>query len=226
MTKQIFIMGLLIGLSGIFGCNNKADNKKSQQDSSSTQKIDLTDALFTTPTIENALPEFKEKTDSCAFFHEDNWRQIEFISKDQKSAIEKEFAKIKDIYDNYSHKSKTYTAYKQVAVRDLITQPLTVDFTKLKSYLTGKEIKMQGLGLENNSGQVKNGFFFNADGVNYYGLLDNNKVKTFCIYSADNNERLKSATIKLSKFVEEEKLYLVDWRAMKMYDEITIKTDL
>lgn len=219
-------MGLLTGLLGFFGCNNKATDKTSQGDTSKVVTMNPNDILFTTSTLNNALPDFKEKTDTCAFFHEDEWRQVEFISKDQKSSIDKEFVKIQDIYDNYSHDGGTYMGFKKVAVRDLITQPLSVDFSKLKSYLTDKDIKIQGLGLENNEGQVKDGFFFAVNGVNYYGLLDNNTVKTFCIYSADGDKELKEATNNLSKFLATEKLYLVDWRARKAFDETTIKTEL
>lgn len=227
MTKPTLLMGLLTGLLGLFSCgDNKTSDKKSQDATTSEQKIDLSNALYTTPTIENALPDFKEKTEVCAFFHEDFWRQIEFISKDQKSSIDKEIAKIKDIYDNHSHKGADYMGFKNVAVRDLITKPLSIDFSKLKSYLTDKPVEMQGLGLENNPGQVKGGFYFSIDGVNYYGLVDNNVVKTFCIYSADSDQALKTSADKLSKLLETEKLYLVDWRAMNVFDETNIKTDL
>jgi hypothetical protein len=227
MKSQTLFMGLISGLLGLFGCGHgKTTNEVSQTDTTKVQTINPNDILFTTPTLNNALPVFEEKTDTCAFFHEDEWRQIEFVSKNQKASIDKEIAKIKDIYDNQSHKGDSYVGYKNVAVRDLITEPLTVDFSRLKSYLTDKPIKMQGLGLENNPGQVKGGFFFNINGVNYYGLVDNNIVKTFCIYSSDSEQDLKSATDNLAKFLATEKLYLIDWRAMHVFDETNIKTDL
>lgn len=226
MKNKIIIMGLFTGLFGLFGCSSNSLDKTTQTDPLKVVTMNPNDILFSTSTLNNALPDFEEKTDSCAFFHEDEWRQIEFISKDQKSSIDKEIVKIEDIYDNFSHKSETYTAFKKVAVRELITQPLSVDFSKLKSYFTDKKIKIQGFGLENNPGQVKNGFFFAINGVNYYGLVDNNTVKTFCIYSAGSDEELKSSTENLSKFLATEKLYLVDWRAMHVFDETNIKSEL
>ena len=227
MKNRTLFMGLLSGLLGIFGCGeNKTSNKEIKNDTANIQTINPNDILFTTPTLNNALPDFKEKTDTCSFFHEDEWRQIEFISKSQKASIDKEIAKIKYIIDNQSHKGESYVGYKNVAVRDLIIEPLSVDFTKLKSYLTDNSIKIQGLGLDNNPGQVKGGFFFNVNGVNYYGLVDNNIVKTFCIYSADSEQDLKASTGNFAKFLATEKLYLVDWRAMHVFDETNIKTDL
>jgi hypothetical protein len=227
MKHQTLFMGLLSGLLGLFGCgDSKTTNKTAQNDTTKVQTINPNDILFTTPTIDNALPQFKEKTDSCAFFHEDEWRQIEFVTKNQKASIDKEFAKIKDIVDNQSHKGESYIGYKNIAVRDLITEPLSVDFSLLKSYLTKNPIKIQGLGLDNNPGQVRGGFFFNVNGVNYYGVADNNIVKTFCIYSSDSEQDLKASTENLAKLLTAEKLYLIDWRAMHVFDETNIKTDL
>ena len=227
MKNLTLFMGLISGLLALLGCENgKTTNKTSQSDTAKVQTINPNDILFTTPTLNNALPSFKEKTDTCAFFHEDEWRQVEFVSKNKKASIDKEILKIKDICDNQSHKGDVYVGYKNVAVRDLITDPLSVDFSKLKSYLTDKPIKIQGLGLDNNPGQVEGGFFFNINGVNYYGVVDNNIVKTFCIYSSHSEQDLKSATANLAKLLATEKLYLIDWRAMHVFDETNIQTDL
>ena len=216
------------GLIILIGCaDNNNKSTTSNTDSSKAQAVDLSNALFTTPTIENALPDFKEKTDSCFSFHEDDWRQVEFISKNQKALIDKEIEKIKNIVDNQSQKGEGYIGYKSVAVRTLIPMPLSVDFPKLKSFLTDEPILVQGLGLDNNSGQVSGGFFFNTKGVGYYGIVDNtNTVKTLGIYSVDSEQEMKEATIYLAKFMVAEDLYLVDWTAMNVFDEVTIKTDL
>lgn len=220
-------MGLLSGLFTFFGCGVRTDKKAVQQDSANVKTINLNDILYTTPTLENALPEFEDKVDTSNMqFHEDDWRQIEFLSKDQKSSIDKEVAKIKDVYDNHSHKGDTYTAFKKVEVRELITQPLTIDFSKLQTYLSDKKITLRGVSLHNNPGQVKNGFSFSVNGIDYYGQFDETKkVKWFCIYSADSQESLRSSIDKLSKLLASEKLYLVDWRQMKVFDETNIKTD-
>lgn len=72
MKLIILAMGLLSGLLGFFSCGDtKIGNQTSQKDNSKVQTINLNDILFTTPTLNNALPDFRKKTDSCAFFHED-----------------------------------------------------------------------------------------------------------------------------------------------------------
>lgn len=221
-------MGIISQLLGLFGCSNGKTDKQTSQDEETVQTINPNDILYTTPTLENALPDFEDKTDTSNLrFHEDEWRQVEFISKDQKASIDTEIAKIKDVYDNHTHTGDSYTAFKKVAVRELIAQPLTVDFAKLKSYFKDNDIELAGVSLDNNPGQVKNGFSFTINGITYYGLLDdNNNVATFCIYSADSQESLKASTDNLSNILETERLYLVDWRAVNVFDEGNIKTDL
>jgi hypothetical protein len=223
MKKLTVIMGLISGLLGLLGCGSKAV-KNSTTDS--VQTLNLNDILFTTPTLENALPDFEDKTDTTNLqFHEDDWRQIEFVSKSQKELIDKEIAKIKDIFDNHLHKGDTYTAFKKVAVRDLINQPLTIDFSLVKTFLTDEKLVVRGLSLENNAGQVRNGFSFIARGIEYYGQFDDNgKVKWLGIYSVESNESLKSSIPSLTRLLTDLNLYLVDWRQMKVFDEQSIKT--
>jgi hypothetical protein len=223
MKKLTLTMGLISGLLGLFRCGSKPADKSSTTDSGQTQN--LNDILFTTPTLENALPDFEDKTDTTNLqFHEDHWRQIEFVSKSQKEFIDKEIAKIKDVFDNHSHKGDTYIAFKEVAVRDLINQPLAIDFALVNKFLADSKLVIRGLSLENNVGQVRNGFSFKVHGVEYYGQFDDNgKVKWLGIYSAENNESLKSSIPSLTKLLTDLNLYLVDWRQMKVFDEQNIK---
>ncbi|MCA6373870.1 MAG: hypothetical protein IM631_21120 [Cytophagales bacterium] len=225
MKRLILIMGLLSGLLGLFGCGKKEQNNISTADS--VQTLNPNNILFTTPTLENTLPDFEDKTDTANLqFHEDDWRQIEFISKNQRNLIDQEIVKIKNIFDNHLHKGDTYIAFKNVAVRDLINQPLTIDFTLVKTFFADNNLTTRGLSLQNNAGQVKNGFTFTAHGVDYYGQLDDTgKVKWMGIYSAESNESLKASIPHLTKLLADLNLYLVDWRQMKVFDEQNIKTD-
>jgi hypothetical protein len=193
-----------------------------QRDSSNMSTVNPNTMRFAIPTINDALPEFTAKVDTCAFFHEDDWRQIEFVSKDQREAIGYEFLKIQNVYE----RSDSTNGFSDVAVRTLITKPLSIKLSTLKSYLTSKKIKMLGLGLENNEGQVKDGFFVEIEGVNYYGIANDGIVSTLGIFSVKGESELRAATKKLAKLLKAEKLYLVDWKYMNLYDEINIESDL
>src|SRR5688500_9480999 len=103
MKTRICNLLLIFILITVNGCGEK--KTKSADNSIAVHPDSI---LFTTPTLENNLPPFRDKTDSCVSIHEDEWRQIEFISKENKSYILMEIEKIKDIFDNHSHKSETY----------------------------------------------------------------------------------------------------------------------
>jgi len=216
--KKYAIFG---GIFSLFGCDSP--KPEPQKPDETVQKINLDNILYTTPTINNSLPQFTEKTETCVVFHEDDWRQTEFISKNQKASIDKEIQEIRDVLENHSHHGDSYTGYRKLTVRELITEPLTVDFEKLKSYLTDDDIELSGVELGNNDGQVNGGFYFSTNGINYYGQRDNQLVGIFCIHSVDS---FGTSLENLSRLLKEENLFLVDWRSATVYDEITILTDL
>jgi hypothetical protein len=227
MKQKIFIIGFITGVMMMLGCDNNQDDNTTEKDSTKVQSIKPKNILFTTPTVEETLPEFEDKIDTTNLqFNQDDWRQIEFISKPQKNSIVLEIEKIKDVYDHFSQKTDSYTAFKKVALRDIIKEPLAVDFSKLKSYLSVNNAQIKGVSLYNNSGQVRNGFSFTVNGITYYGVLNNNTVQTFCIHSIDGKENLKTSIENLSKFLKGESLYLIDWVRMKVIDENNIGTEL
>src|ERR1043166_4858670 len=61
------------------------------------------DILYSLPTICDAIPAITPGTDrqgkNVFEIHEDDWRQTEFVSQVQKSAIDSQLAEIKRIYD-------------------------------------------------------------------------------------------------------------------------------
>jgi hypothetical protein len=83
MKQLLIFMGLLSGLLTFLGCNNPKQNKIIATDTSGTvQTINPNELLMTIPTIENTFPDFENKTDTNNLkILEDDWRQIEFISK-------------------------------------------------------------------------------------------------------------------------------------------------
>jgi hypothetical protein len=188
-----------------------------------TEKVDINNMLYILPTLENALPEFENKVDTNnLYFHEDDWRQVEFLPKDQKNMIEAEFEKIKDIYENHTEKrDSAFLGFKKLSVRELITSPVLIDKTALK-ILSGNN-RFNGVALSNNQGQVKNGFSFASEGIDYYGQFDgNDKVKWFCIYNVDEDIK-RTTTKKLAAFLKKEKLYLIDWVQMRVFDETNVE---
>ncbi len=219
-------MGLISVLLSLFGCNNQKENKIIATDSSGNiQTINPKDILMTIPTIENTFPDFENKTDSNNLkILEDDWRQIEFISKDQKTSIDQEIDSITYIFEHEMHQGKDYSAFKNLHVRRLITKPISLSFEKFKSYLGDAKNEIAGITVNGNNGQIKNGFSISSEGLNYYGVKDkNNNVSVLCFYGADTDNDLVKSIDKISKLLAIEKLYLVDWINRKVVDEKNIK---
>jgi len=225
--KNIVRIGILSGVLAFSSCSDQKKGNLITTTGSSGQDttINVNDILFTVPTIENAFPDFENKTDSSSLqIPEDDWRQIEFISKDQKSSIDTEIDSINYIFEHKIHKGPHYVSFKEIRVRRLIKQPLSIPIGRILNYLGDGEIKQSGLNILNNSGQVKNGFSFICKGVEYYGIKDNsNNVTTFCISGAESDEDLYNSLKNISKFLKSEKLFLVHWTHTVVFDETNVQ---
>lgn len=71
-------------------------------------KVPVKNIIFTLPTICDVippvLPDSTRQGQNILELHEDDWRQIEFISVSYRSAIDFELAKIKSVYQDASVK--------------------------------------------------------------------------------------------------------------------------
>jgi hypothetical protein len=225
MINQILMVAFLVMTWGVAGCQSNEGKNKSTEEAGIKPPVKPTDTLSHESTIPNVLPEFVPKTDSGRTINEGYWRQFEFVSKDQKTLIEKEFEKIRDVQDNYTFDSANVFGYKKVAVRDLITQQLSIPLSRLESYFPGKKLSLEGLAIKNHPGQVKNGFYFQEGGISYLGILENGIVKILCIYSSESDAEWNEAVPYLSTLLKKENLYLVDWDYRTITDDKSIFTE-
>jgi hypothetical protein len=223
--RSIIYIGIFGGLLALFGCDNSKKGKISTKTSSRQDTtINVNNILFTTPTIENTFPSFEEIVDSSNLsIPEDDWRQVEFVSKSQQALIDAEIDSITYIFQHKVHQGPSYSGFKEIYVRRLIVQPISIPYHKILGYLGQANSKKSGLIIDNNPGQVKNGFSLICDGVEYYGLKDSkNNVTTFCIYGANSDEDLDKSIKNLSKFLRSEELFLVHWTHSKVFNEANI----
>ncbi|MFX0172795.1 MAG: hypothetical protein ACFE9L_12835 [Candidatus Hodarchaeota archaeon] len=183
--------------------------------------VDPKDILFSMPTIEDALPGIVESSTSDVAvleIHEDDWRQLEFISRDQLENITKEMEQIQQIFDNEAVEIKIEVeavpllAFKEIHLRQLIPRPISNPFTfnKLSEYFNA-DMTRGTLKFHDYSGVVKNAFYIKIEGLEYYGQTDDDKIVVFCLYNADSREDLKNSIMKLTNLLNSEDLLLVDW---------------
>lgn len=224
-------MGILDKLAELFGRSSSAKTKQQVQPpppvaKNEVKKTDPTSIFFTIPTLEDSFPPIAGLSDSPGLqINEDDWRQVEFIDKGQRSLIEQEMDEVREIYENHSEKNDTYTFFTKVAIRKRIRQPLYIDYSKLRSYLADNELALKGISVIRNSAQIKDGFSFTINGITFYGILDRGIIKTFCIHTSEGNEDLQLPAEQLSRLLKNENLYVVDWCKMKVMDENTILTE-
>ncbi|MBN8861053.1 MAG: hypothetical protein J0H29_21860 [Sphingobacteriales bacterium] len=226
MKQLLIFMRIISGLFSFFGCNNQKETKIIATDSSgNVQTINPNELLMTIPTIENTFPDFENKSDTNNLkILEDDWRQIEFVSKDQKHLIDQEIDSITYIFEHEMHQGKDYSTFKNLYVRRLITKPVSLTFEKVQLYLGDAKNKLAGININGNVGQVKNGFSISSQGFNYYGIKDeNNVVSVLCFYIADTDVGSEISVDKISKFLKAENLYIVDWVHRQIADEKNVK---
>ncbi|GAO45353.1 hypothetical protein [Flavihumibacter petaseus] len=171
-----------------------------------TEKIDLSEVWFTTPTISNEFPRLEPKTRDTAYdlgIHEDDYRQREFLSPGSTPKIEEEFVGIREVWSEYSKKSGDITVFKNCHVRKTIGPPnLVIDFKQLKSLLECKSVGQVII----NERTLSNGFVIRTDNTTYFGTLDGETVIELCM--ANWNEESTNEILEINQAFN---LVFVNW---------------
>lgn len=141
------------------------------------------DILYTLPTISNELPGLipnAADNGSRISFHEDNWRQREFLRKTSLPFVEVEINAIKNIWKKHHKKVEDrFNAFDALHVRTSIGLPnLDVDFIQLQEYLGATQT---GQAFIEEQGFIKNGFSIETRNTVYVGIAANDRVSELCI---------------------------------------------
>jgi hypothetical protein len=165
---------------------------------SALQMVDPNDILFSLPTINDRMFPLKkgESLEGMLVIHEDDWRQIEFVSEKFAAEVESETQSIRTIYET----KRRGVGFTGLHVRKLIEKPieegaLPYDAVK-KQFTVSKEFSGFGVGGSGNGdiGIAENGFAFETEeGLQFYGILDENRnVEFLCLAGAEGfNEKCK-----------------------------------
>jgi hypothetical protein len=168
--------------------------------------IDPSKLLYSLPTIENSIFDScqTENYENTYKIHEDDWRQLEFISRNLLDDVNSEFTKIHDIYQNY----RAGVGFSKVHIRQAVPNPLTktkLDLENILSDFNPKHI-YDGFSSSNRT-LARNSFAFEIEfGVVIFGTKsDSGYVNTLCIskFNLENHE--------YDAFCIKNDLILVDW---------------
>jgi hypothetical protein len=181
-------------------------------------KVPVKNILFTLPTLCNEIPKIlsgsTKKGKNVLELHEDDWRQIEFISLSYRSAIDLELAKIRSIYREASINNGHFLAFKNIHVRQQINTPLPeeISLDQFASFFTSALYRYEGISYQGADGLVDGGFAFRTSATLFYGQQVEGIVKILGVkvvekVPAENKDIAHS----FQSFMAAYNLYLMDW---------------
>ena len=151
------------------------------------QLVNPKDILFSLPTINDRMCALLKagSLDRILVIHEDDWRQIEFISENLAAEVNAEILDIQAIYDT----KRQGIGFTSLHVRKRIEEPIPPDaipLAALKQLFTIAK-SFAGFGLGDYKAVAENGFAFETnDGLRFYGVSnEKGNVVFLCLDGAN-----------------------------------------
>lgn len=176
--------------------------------------IDPEKVLFSLPTLDTTLPEIGGQEcprDERLVIHEDDWRQIEFVSTSHLSGIETELRAIEKIFQE----GRQGGGFREIHTRSEVGAPLfdsLLSYGKVKREL-GCRREFKGVSFAGIPTLIENGFAFESDlGMTFYGQQADGILSSLC-QTVRNTSKINrgSAAKRLAKFTDSHNLVYVDW---------------
>jgi hypothetical protein len=171
--------------------------------------VPVSDILYSLPTISNDFPNLVDATSLENVFvaHEDDWRQVEVISKRQTELIAKEMASIEALIRT----QRVGPGFKSTHVRKLIPDPLPAGYLplhELKSQV-GVAHEFEGVAFSSRAAVVVGGFAFQAkDGTMFWRQVrQDGSLAALCLSSRDR----AAPSVALKGTLKRRDLVFVDW---------------
>jgi hypothetical protein len=178
--------------------------------------IDPTKILFTVPTLENTILQPDAHVSASGHFiveiHEDDWRQIEFVSARFAPEIEAELADIATILREFSVDTGQFLAFRQVHVRERIPLPLDspLALDEVRTLLGATNLPLGVVSFQTMSGIVPGSFAFQVGDLIVYGAGEPHALSCLCIHQRVS--ALPQPTVLgMQQLMSTNGLALVDW---------------
>ena len=146
-------------------------------------EVPVKNILFTLPTLCNEIHRIlsgsTKKGKNVFELHEDDWRQIEFISLSYRSVIYSELAEIRSIYREASVNNGQFLAFKNIHMRQQINTPLLEKITvdQFARFFTPDLYSYEGVSYQGVDGLVDGGFAFRTSAALFYGQASRRHCK-------------------------------------------------
>ena len=209
----------------VVGCSRENDPSVNSETATAEPgeivTMDPNDILFTTPTLNDAIPATLEGStvpSDCIQFHEDDWRQFEFIAASLKREVDAELADIRVIWDENSVPlGDSDTAFREVHVRKRIPNPLKTsmplaDFETLVGQKTGP---MTFFGYDE---VLRDVHAVRIDNLVVYAPIQDGHVTTIGIDVMDQFTLPDGFLHRISIFLQQHNVMLVHWRSRTLFE--------
>jgi hypothetical protein len=175
------------------------------------EKVDLSKILFSLPSICDRLAAVGEAPlsgDEC-ILHEDDWRQLELVSRSFAPEADAEIAAIRQIHEQ----ERVEVGWRKLHVRRRPDPPIDASLTlKDVDRAFGGGVTFRGVSYRGARSPIVSGYSFRAaDGLLCYGVEEYGRVKVLGIGQvASASSPIRSAS-SLAEIAKEFDLDLIDW---------------
>ncbi len=183
------------------------------------EEVSTKDIFFSLPTICDyigAIIPAETQGKQILEMHEDDWRQVELISKSLSSKIDSELSSITKIYSDQRNPSGFFQSlHVRSLIKESFVESCSLTLSRLKSELKSTTsfdgIRYYTSGGPTGNGLVENGFAFEgAGGLIAYGQVSNDVCTTIGITASHVDDPAQTATV-LASLINDFDLVFVDW---------------
>jgi hypothetical protein len=181
-----------------------------------TNFADSKDVLFSLATIcDGPLPVIAEGSSKLNAdvieLHEDDWRQIEWISAALRKTVEQELEAIRQIHETESEGP----GFRKIHLRQAIPAPLgdrALRLDDLRDAIGEKAKRLDGISYAGTAGIAKNAFAVRLiSSIELYGAVRDDEIQCLCTTGSRTNNAWYDDVTNLLVFAAERDLLLVDW---------------
>jgi hypothetical protein len=184
------------------------------------QQVSPKDILYSLPTLNNDLPRViggAQQGQRIFTMHEDDWRQIEFISTTHTDAIHAQIGEIRRIFDEESVQTERFTAFRRLFVRKEIPAPIAdpLPLAQVQSLFAANSTSYDGLAIGTTTDLVEGGFALDLAGIVLYGQQHEGNVTALGLAMGSGGSANPATMAGLfAALMRQYSLSLVDWCSM------------
>lgn len=150
-------------------------------------KINPVNIRYSVPSMSNELPSFSDNrlfNDFTLTIHEDDWRQMEFITSAELISIQEEMKKIEPIiFPEDDPDFDAGNGFSAIHVRTIKRTSLSLPSDEFIQLIN---VQQQGsLTIKGYAGYVQNGFAYKTANHTYYGTISNGSIAELCVDDFD-----------------------------------------